>query len=88
VTFRWSPARIRGRAQRVEYTEFFGGFSSGKFHRSRKLPRGKRRWRTAKIEPGFDYEWRVRTRRAHRWVSSAVRSFDGPICLESAAARR
>ena len=81
VTFRWIPARLRGRAQRVDYTEFFGGFSSGKFHMSRKLAPGKRRWRTGKIETGFDYEWRVMTRRAHRWVRSAVRSFDGPVCL-------
>lgn len=87
VTFRWIPARLRGRAQRVDYTEFFGGFSSGKFHKSRKLAPGKRRWRTGKIETGFDYEWRVMTRRADRWVRSAVRSFDGPVCVQNSAAR-
>lgn len=81
VTFRWIPARLRGRAQRVDYTEFFRGFFSGKFHKSGKLAPGNRRWTTGKIETGFDYEWRVMTRRAHRWVWSAVRSFDGPVCL-------
>ncbi len=82
VKFRWSPARKRGRAQRVDYTEFFGGFSSHKFHKSRKLSPGKRRWRTGNIETGFDYKWRVMTRRAHRWVSSARHSFDGPVCVD------
>lgn len=81
VTFRWIPARPRGRAQRVDYTEFFGGFSGGKFHKGRKLAPGKRRWGTGKIVTGFDYEWRVMTLRADRWVRSAVRSFDGPVCV-------
>jgi hypothetical protein len=82
VRVRWIPARKRGRAQRVEYTEFFRGFSSHKFHKSRKLAPRTRRWRTANIETGLDYNWRVMTRRAHRWVSSKVRSFDGPLCLD------
>jgi hypothetical protein len=87
VTFRWIPARLRGRAQRVDYTEFFAGFSGGKFHKSRKLAPGTRRWRTGKIETGFDYDWRVMTRHAHRWVRSAVGSFDGPVCVDNSAAR-
>jgi hypothetical protein len=81
VRVRWIPARKRGRAQRVEYTEFFRGFASHNFHKSRKLGPRRRRWRTANIETGVDYNWRVMTRRAHRWVSSKVRSFDGPLCL-------
>lgn len=85
VAFRWTPARKRGRAQRVDYTEFFRGLSTRSFHRSRKLVPGKRRWRTGKIESGLDYDWRVMTRRADRWVSSAVRSFDGPVCVGAAA---
>jgi hypothetical protein len=82
VKFRWRPARKRGRAQRVQYTEFFHGFTSRDFHASRKLKPGKRRWRTAKIETGLDYSWRVMTRRAHRWVGSKVRPFDGPLCID------
>ena len=82
VRFRWTPARKRGRAQRVEYSEFFRGFSSHTYHKSRKLGPRKRRWRTANIETGLDYSWRVMTRRADRWVSSNVRSFDGPLCLD------
>jgi hypothetical protein len=82
VRFRWTPARKRGRAQRVEYTEYFRGFSSHTFHKSRELAPSKRRWRTANIETGLDYSWRVMTRRADRWVSSKVRSFDGPLCLD------
>jgi hypothetical protein len=81
VTFRWIPARNRGRAQRVDYTEFFAGFSSGTFHKSRKLAPGKRRWRTTNIKTGFDYSWRVMTRRGDRWVRSRIRGFDGPVCI-------
>ena len=80
VKFRWTAARKRGRAQRVQYTEFFHGFTTGDFHKSRKLKPGKRRWRTARIHTGLDYSWRVMTRRADRWVSSKVRPFDGPLC--------
>jgi hypothetical protein len=87
VAFRWTPARKRGRAQRVDYTEFFRGLSGRQFHKSRKLAPGKRRWRTGRIETGLDYDWRVMTRRAHRWVSSGVRSFDAPVCVGSASAR-
>jgi hypothetical protein len=87
VRFRWSPARDRGRAQRVDYTEFFRGFRAGKYHKSRKLAPGKRRWRTRKIETGLDYNWRVMTRRTRRWVRSPVRSFDAPVCVGSSAAR-
>jgi hypothetical protein len=87
VRFRWIPARNRGRAQRVDYTEFFGGFSGGEFHKSRNLAPGKRRWRTANIETGLDYSWRVVTRRAHRWVSSRVGSFDGKVCVQNSTAR-
>jgi hypothetical protein len=82
VRFRWIPARKRGRAQRVEYSEFFRGFSSHTFHKSRKVGPRKRRWTTANIETGLDYSWRVMTRRADRWASSKVRSFDGPLCLD------
>jgi hypothetical protein len=81
VRFRWVPARPRGRAQRVDCTEYFRGFSTRQFHKGRKLASGKRRWRTTKIETGLDYSWRVLTRRGDRWVSSKIRSFDGPLCL-------
>jgi hypothetical protein len=87
VRFRWIPARKRGRAQRVDYTEFFRGLSSRQFHKSRKLAPRKRRWRTGRIETGLDYDWRVMTRRAHRWVSSGVHSFDAPVCVQSTTAR-
>jgi hypothetical protein len=87
VRFRWIPARKRGRAQRVDYTEFFRGLSSRQFHKSRKLAPRKQRWRTGRIETGLDYDWRVMTRRAHRWVSSGVHTFDAPVCVQSTAAR-
>jgi hypothetical protein len=82
VRFHWVPARRRGLAQRVDYTEFFRGLSNRSFHKSRKLGPRKRRWSTTKIETGLDYSWRVMTRRAHRWVSSKVRPFDGPVCVD------
>ena len=85
MTFRWIPARNRGRAQRVDYTEFFRGFASGRFHKSRKLAAGKRRWRTANIKTGFDYSWRVMTRRGDRWVRSRIGGFDGPVCVDGTA---
>jgi hypothetical protein len=87
VRFRWIPARKRGRTQRVDFTEFFRGLSSRQFHKSPKLAPRTRRWRTGRIETGLDYDWRVMTRRAHRWVSSAVQSFDAPVCVQNAAAR-
>jgi hypothetical protein len=82
VRFRWSPAADRGQAQRVDYTEFFDGLSSGNFDKSPKLPGDKGRWRTAKVESGVHYEWRVTTLRAGRLVRSAIASFDGAVCLK------
>ena len=37
----------------VDYTEFFRGFFSGKFHKSGKLAPGKRRWTTGKSRRSF-----------------------------------
>jgi len=85
VRFRWSPAPDGGPAQRVDYTEFFAGLSGGDFHRSPRLSGQENRWRTGNIETGIHYEWRVMTRHGRRWVTSAVRSFDGPVCIQDGA---
>ncbi|MGH2711996.1 MAG: hypothetical protein ACRDH9_12440 [Actinomycetota bacterium] len=80
VGLRWAPGR--GTAQRVQYTEFFNGFETGQFDRSRRLEGDDGRHRLRGTVSGYHYRWRVVTLYGRKWVASRIDEFDGPVCVQ------
>ena len=67
--------------QRVDLTFFFQGFESGDFVATPTLPPGQTAYLLLDTEPGVQYQWRVLTRATNEWVSSAVATFRGAVCV-------
>ena len=79
IHLRWSPARDRGRAQKVAVTQYADGFETQRFTVSPRLAPNVSRFDWIGTTANGAYRWRVLTRHG-AWVGSKISSFIGPNC--------
>lgn len=74
----WAPAAPRGLEQRVDVTIF--DFSSGSYESSEPLSGETASLTWDRVNGQAIHSWRVVTRHADGWVTSATSTFEGPTC--------
>ena len=79
VHLSWSPARERGRAQKVAVTQFADGFETDRFTVSPRLAPAASRFDWRGTQANGSYRWRLLTRHGS-WVGSRISSFIAPNC--------
>jgi hypothetical protein len=87
VRFTWVPAASTGRAQRIELTEYKGGFASGQLLLTKGLSKEQSSHAWKQSEPGILYYWRVLTLQPGGWISSEIADFYGPTCVANHGTR-
>lgn len=79
VVLRWVPSRAGN--QRVDVATTGAGLASGDFMSSDELPADATTIDWTRAQGVAEHRWRVLTRTADLWISSAEAVFTGPGCV-------
>jgi hypothetical protein len=80
AVFSWEPAR-RGDRARLDITQFYDGWDTGRFETVAVLPRTADSYQWDGGEPAAEYLWRILTFGEGSWHASEASRYAVPVCV-------